>query len=311
MSEAQDLKLARELIAESKKDEASKILWKLYESRNPKMKLDAILGLLVTLDHFTENMKLLRITEEGLKIASSLAGEDTATYLLVEKCNFLNTQFGFMLYRQKNLKMAANVFKWIDFATEREKREFEALNQKRKEIEHEIQNLENRVLNSVKNSENHYFKGNIYLRFGKLYGSKFFHEQLNSMIGGKTRSMIGNVYFVRRWNLGKWFLYRKQGRKRINDCWAKCVNFLESAISEFRAGGYNGEMAHAYYNLAVKHGLAFGFKKAKIFLEQADKLARENNEKALIPKIELYRQQLVNKNRNIRDYVGEYGLDLP
>lgn len=311
MSEAQDLKQARKLIAEGKKDEASKILWGLYESRNPKIKLDAILGLLVTLDHFMENVKLLKITEEGLKIASSLAGKDVETYLLVEKGNFLNTQSGLMLYRQKNLKMAANVFKWIGFATEREKREFELITQKRQEMEQEIQNLENKVLSSIEDSKNHYFRGNIYLRLGELYGSKFFHEQLNSMIGGKTRSMIGNVYFVRRWSLGKWFLYSRQGRRRINNFWTKCVGFLESAIAEFRAGGHNGEMAHAHYNLAIKYGLTFKFRKAKIFLDQADKLARENNEKALIAKIELYRQQLADKNKNIRDYVGEYGLDLP
>lgn len=311
MSEEQDLKQARDFIAENNKDQASKILWRLYQSGNQKAKLEAILSLLVVLDHFTENEKLLEITEEGLKNASMLGKGDVEAYLLTEKCNFLLTKLGFMIYRQKNLKLSANVFKWIGFSTEHEKKEFEIIVQQREEIEKEVQKLEVSVLNLTKISKDYYFRGHIFSRLGDLYSSKFLNDQLDLMIGGKTRSKIGNIYFVRRWNLGRWFLYGSKDRKKITDDWNKCIYFFKLAISEFKSGKYGGEMAHACYNLAVKYKLAFQFSKAKKFLKQAQELAEEHNEKRLLSQITLFRKELADKNKNIRNYVEEFGLDLP
>lgn len=309
MSEVENLKQAREFIVENKKDQASKILWELYKSQNLKIKFEAILSLLATLDRLTENIKLLELVEEGIKIAPLLGENDLEKNLLVEKCNFLTAEIGFMIYRQKNLKMSANVFEWIDFATENEKNEFQAINQKCKESEEEIERLINIVLNHI-NNNNHYFNGNVFFTLGELYCNRFFNDRLDLMIGGKTRSMIGNIYFVKRWNLDKWLL-RSEGRKKIDDDWFNCIKYIKLAISEYKAGGYNKEMAQAYYNLAVKYGITFRFRKAKKLLETSYKIAKENSDKLLLSQIEIYRKQIANKNREIRNYVGEYGLDLP
>lgn len=110
MSEEQDLKQARDFIAENNKDQASKILWGLYRSHNLKIKLDVILSLLVIMDHFTENKKLLELVEVGLKITSTLDKRDIEAYLLTEKCNFLLNKVGFMIYRQKKLKAVSECF---------------------------------------------------------------------------------------------------------------------------------------------------------------------------------------------------------
>jgi len=311
MSEEQDLKQARGLIAENNKDQASGILWRLYKSHNLKIKLDAILSLLVILDHFTENEKLLNLVEEGLKITSTLGKRDVEAYLLAEKCNFLLTKVGFMIYRQKNLKLSANVFKWIGFSTEREKKEFEAIVQQRKELEEEAQKLEADVLNIIQNNKDHYSKGHIFSRLGDLYSSKFLNDQLDLMIGGKIRSKIGNIYFVRKWSLGKWFLYKSKDRRKIKDDWDRCVYFFKLAISEFEFGKFGGEMAHACYNLAVKYKTAYQFINAKKFLKQAQELAEKYNEKRLLAQIVLFQKELKNKNKSIRNYVEEYGLDLP
>lgn len=311
MSEELDLKQARNFIAENKKEEASKILWALHKSHNPKIKLDAVLSLLVIMDHFTENEKLLELAENGLRITSMLGKRDIEAYLLTEKCNFLLTKVGFMIYRQKNLKLSANVFKWIGFSTEREKEEFEAIVKKRKELEEKAQKLEVDVLNLMQNNKDHYSKGHIFSRLGDLYSSRFLNNQLDLMIGGKTRSKIGNIYFVRKWNLGRWFLYKSKDRKKIKDDWNKCVYFFKLAILEFESGKFGGEMAHACYNLAVKYKTAYRFSKAKKFLKQAQGLAEKHNEKRLLAQIALFQNELKNRNKSIRNYVEEYGLDMP
>jgi len=311
MSEEQDLKRARDFIAENNKDQSSKILWGLYQSHNLKIKLDTILSLLVILDHFTENEKLLEIIEEGLKITSILKDKGIETYLLTEKCNFLLNKIGFMIYRQKNLKLSANVFKWIGFSTEREKNEFETIIQQRKEKEQEIQKLEIIISDFIKDSKNHYFNGNISLRLGDFYSSKFLNDQLDLMMGGKIRSKIGNIYFIRKWNLDKWLLYKNEDRKKIKGDWNKCVYFFKLAISNFKSGGHDTEMAHAYYNFAIKYKLVFQFRKARKLLERAQELAEKCNEKRLLSQIVLFRKELTDRNKNIRNYVEEYGLDLP
>ena len=311
MSEELELNQARNLIATNNNDKAIKILWKLYESHNLKIKLDAILCLLVSLDHFTENIKLIKLTDEGLKIVATSGDENTKIYLVAEKYNFLQNKLGFFIYRQKNLKLSANVFKWINFSTEQEKTEFEEIEKQRCEIELEVQKLETIITDFLKTSNNHYLKGRIFMRLGDVYSSKLSNDQLDLMIGGKARCRIGNIYTVRSWNLDKWFLYKSKNRKKITDDKIKCFNFFRLAISEFESGKDYTIMAHAYYNLAVKYKFIFKFRKAEQALKQARDLAKKNNEELLFFKIDSLRKQLKDKNKNIRNYVEEFGLDLP
>ena len=125
MSEAQELNEARKLISQNEKEKAASILWKLYASNTSIIKLDAILSLLAVLDLVTENIKLLEITDEGITITKSLGKHDVHAFLLGKKCVFLSAQLGLLIYRQKNLVLSANVFKWIDFSLEKDKKEFE------------------------------------------------------------------------------------------------------------------------------------------------------------------------------------------
>jgi tetratricopeptide (TPR) repeat protein len=311
MSEEKEIEKTRKLITENNFDEASKILWKLYQSKNSKIKLDSILALLVVLDRSTENETLLAIADVGINLFSKDSSNGTKVYLMTEKCSFLLTKLGFMSYRQANLKLSASIFKWINFSTEREKKEFEIINQKKSSIELELQHLEEVILNHLEIDDDHYSRGNIYMRLGDCYNQKLSNTQLDAMVGGKTRSKIGNIYFIRRWRLDKWVVYNSKGRKEIRNLWQKCVQNFERAISEFESGSNYVELAHAYYNLAVKYKFAFQFIKAKKCLKKSSELAKEYNESQLLSKIELLNQMIANKNQDVRNYVEEYGLDMP
>lgn len=311
MSEEKEIEKARKLITENNFDEALEILWKLYRSNNPKIKLDSILALLVVLDRLSENEKLLDIVDVGINLFSKDSNSGTKAYLMTEKCSFLLTKLGLLSYRQTNLKLSANVFKWINFSTEKEKKEFEIINQEKNNIEKELQNLEDAILKHLEIDDDHYSKGNIHMRLGDCYSQKLSNAQLSAMVGGKTRSKIGNIYFIRRWRLDKWVVYNSKGRKEIKNLWQKCVQYFESAIAEFKFGGNNVELAHAYYNLAVKYKFTFQFMKTKKLLKKSFELAKEYNENQLLSKIELLNKMMANKNRDVRNYVDEYGLDLP
>ena len=311
MSETQKLKEAQLLISMNSVEKATPLLWNLYSSNNPNIKLNAILSLLAVLDYVAETEKILRIIEEGIKIAISVGKNDVVTFLLGRKSFFLESVLGFLIYRQKNLVLSANVFKWINFATVKEKREFEAIAAKRQQIEKEIKEIENNILGMAEASPDHYFRGHVFMAVGEIYGSRYLNDKLDLMIGGKLRSKIGNIYFIRRWNLDNLLLYRNSDRRKIVRHKKNCILFFRRAISDFEAGGNEADMAHACYNLAVKLKMMFHFRDAKKYLEQAERLARNNDEGRLLSQILSFRSELKDKNKNVRNYVEEFGLDLP
>lgn len=311
MSEIQKLKEAQRLISINDVEKATPLLWELYSSNNPNTKLNAILSLLAVLDYVTDTEKILQIIKGGIKIATSMGKNDVIAFLLGRKSFFLESVLGFLIYRQKNLVLSANVFKWINFATEKEKREFEKITNKRQQIEKEIREIENTILRMAESSSDHYFRGHVFMAVGEIYGSRYLNDKLDLMIGGRLRSKIGNIYWVRRWRLDNLLLYRSSDRRKIVGHKRDCVRFFKLSISEFEAGGNESDMAHACYNLAVKLNMMFHFHGAARYLYQAERLARKTNEGRLLAQVLSFRSDLKNKNKNVRNYVEEFGLDLP
>ncbi len=46
-------------------------------------------------------------------------------------------------------------------------------------------------------------------------------------------------------------------------------------------------------------------------IPQAEQLARKTNEKRLLAQVLSFREDLKKRNKNVRNYVEEFGLDLP
>lgn len=251
MSETQKLREAQKLISTNNTKEAIQILWQLYSSRNPNIKLNAILGLLSVLDYLSETKKLLQIIEEGIKIATMIGKRDVIAFLLGRKALLLESILGILIYRQKNLVLSANVFKWINFATEKEKKEFEAITNKRRKIEKEIHEIETTILKMANESGDSYLRGHIFMAIGEIYGSRYLNDKLDLMKGGRIRSKIGNIYLVQRLRLDNLLLYRNSDRRKIAKHKKNCIHFFNLAISEFDSSENESDMAHAYYNLAV------------------------------------------------------------
>lgn len=311
MSEIQKLKEAQRLISINDVKKATPLLWELYSSNNPNTELNAILSLLAVLDYVTDTEKILQIIEEGIKIATPMGKNDVVAFLLGRKSFFLESVLGFLIYRQKNLILSSNVFKWIDFATEKEKKEFEAIANKKREIEKDIREIEVTILRMAESSTDHYFRGHVFMAVGEIYGSRYLNDKLDLMIGGRLRSKIGNIYWVRRWRLDNFLLYRNSDRIKIVGHKKDCIRFFKLSISEFEASGNESDMAYACYNLAVKLNMMFHFGGAARFLDQAEKLVRKSNEGRLLAQVLSFRKDLKNKNKNVRNYVEEFGLDSP
>ncbi len=309
MANTKELDRARGLIAEGKHPEARKIL-ETIKTQDLKVRLDVLLAFLVVLDHATENDKLLDVATEGIELATKLGNDEVRSYLMARKSIFLITHLSSMVHRQKNLMLSANVFEWIDFSLERDKKEYEAIVEMRKPLEKEINSLIVAVIDRAERGTDHYFRGHLFSAIGDFYSSKYLNDMLDFQKGGKFKSKIANLYFVRRWNLDR-FLYDNDSRRKIVDSKVKCIQYFERSIDEFRLGDKKSEGANAIYNLAVKMKIFYTFGRAKKLLAKAKSIALELQEKPLLQKIEMLEKEVADKNRHMRDYVTEMGLDMP
>lgn len=309
MVKTKELNNALSLIAEGRYPEARKIL-EAITIQDPKIKLDVLLAFLVVLDHVTENDRLLDVATEGIEIATKLGNDEVHSYLMARKSVFLLTHLSSMVHRQKNLMLSSNVFEWIDFSLERDKEEYEAIVEMRKPIEKEIDSLIEAVIKGADRGIDHYFRGHLFSAIGDFYSSRYLNDMLDFQKGGKIKSKIANLYFTRRWNLDR-FLYDSVSRRKIMNSKAECIRYFERSINEFRLGGKKSEEANVIYNLAVKMKLFYTFGRAKSLLAKAKSIALELQENHLLQKIEMLEKEVADKNRHMRDYVTEMGLDMP
>lgn len=309
MSDKEKLNKAQSFAAEGKHEDARKIL-ETITSKDPKIRADVLLLFLVVLDHVTENNKLLEVANEGLEITQRTGNESVYSYFLGRKGVFLLSQLSTMVHRQKNLVLSAGVFKWIDFSLERDKKEYKAILERRKTLEKEIEETITAVIERAERGSDHYFQGHLFSAIGDFYSSKYFCDKLDFQEGGRLKSKIANMYFVRRWNLDK-FLYDRISRRKIEDSRKKCIQYFEKSIEEFRLGGKKSEEANAIYNLAVKLKIFNRFRRATRLLAKARVVAEELQEKPLLEKIAILEKEAADKNRHLRDWVSELGLDLP
>lgn len=311
MCEADELRAAQHLIAQGMPAKAQLILRKLYQSQNPAIALDAGLSLLAALDQVTQNDLLLQIADQSIANALALGRKDILAYLLVQKAEFLFRKLSELLYQQQNLKLAAKVFRWIDFSLQEDKAEYAAIGEGRTRLEKEIAALEAGALAELQSNRDHYFQGKILMGLAEIAFSRFMYDLSVLRNGGRWKSKIMNIYFVRRWNLDKLIGYDRKARRKLWDSFRNAGALYRRAMEEFSAGQYKSDAAHAAYALALKHAITFRFSKATKYLNLAKSIANAERDKNLFIHIDKIEKLIKDRYRHPRNWVEEFGLDLP
>lgn len=311
MREIELLKSAQKLIAEGQKEESLPLLWELYASRNTRIKLDTGMLLIAVLDQLTENDRLLGVVEETIQVASTLVSDGPKAYLLSKKAQFICNKISSLTCRQRSLNLAGSVFRWIDFSLEKDKNEFMKIQEERVRLEKEVISLESSALSLIQLSDNSLLRGHIFLTLGEINFSRYLNNQIDLAGLGKMRSKLMNIYCVRRWNLDKLIGYNRASRKNLLETQKRSIEFFERAIDEFKRGNYVAELAIAFYSLAVKYTVTYRFAKARACLKRSKELAKKGNDQALKAQIGHLENKIKDRYRHPRNYVEEFGLDLP
>ena len=309
MSDHEKLNKALEFFNQGDYPDARKLLEEIT-TKDPVIRMNVLSAFIGVLDHVSENDKLLAVAKEGIEVATKAGNESVRNYFLGKKCLFLMSDLSWMIYRQKNLVLSASVFGWINFSLERDKKEYEAITEARKELQKEIDSTLAAVMEGAETSLDRNLRGHQFSTIGDAYSSKYLADKLDFQEGGKMKSKIANLYFVRRWNLDR-YLYGRNVRQKIDDSRDRCIQYFKKSIEEFRLAGMNSEQAYMIYNLAVKLQLFNYFRGAKKLLREARAIVESTGEKGLLNKITDLEASIADKNRNIRDRVNEMGLDMP
>jgi hypothetical protein len=311
MSEVDELRAAQHFIDQGMRAQAQPILFRLHQSKNPAIALNAGLSLLAALDHVRQNDTLLGIADRCIGIASALGKRDIHAFLLVQKAEFLFRKLSHLLYQEQNLKLAANVFRWIAFSLQEDKSEYAALAEERKRLESDISTLEAAVREELGANPDHYFQGKILMGLAELSFSRFLYGLGVLVNAGPWKSKIMNLYYVRRWNLDKLIGYDRAARRKLRQSFRGATVLYEKALEEFSAGQYESDAAHVAYALALKHALTFRFANATKFLNQAKSIGNKDRDKNLFNHIERLEKLIKDKHGHPRNWLEELGWDLP
>ena len=299
------------LIAQGAFYEANVLLERLYENANNHQKVEVIKRFMVTIKGITDTDRLLKLAEEAILISTAYGKWDEVLYFESKKLIYLTHELSMMVYRQKNLKLAENVFPWIGFALESNKEEYEYIAELSANIEEKAQKLADTIIEDLKKKDwSSSLVARIYLELADYYSTLYLHYLQKFMSGGRVKSKFANNRYVRWWNLFL-FLYTKDERKKIVESRELSFQYAQLSVDEFTKDSDKSGKAHALYNYAIKLNTCSKFSKALRVLKEAQATLDKKEDGFLLDQIIEYSQLVKNKNRGGRDYVEELGLARP
>ncbi len=301
MSEKDELKKAIDLSLQGKRKEAAAILVALEPRiKEPNMRLRLIDASLANLNPVKDNPKLIELAEEAIKITSAGGVTDYQAYFMGRKADLLRFPIGLQQHRMASLTLTPS---WIGFATEMDKKEYEALKSDTEKMETESESLLEQALLLVDKSGDKKTKGYILLEKGQILSSKYLQyktECLRSTLYGKlwVKFQFGrypffeNLFGLRNKNVRKLARYVKSFRE----------SFLEAGrlFEEIN----DPSSSSAYFNLANDLKTAYRFREANKWLKKARALALKYNDLVMVTKIDEMEKIVAARNKDVPDYLN-------
>jgi hypothetical protein len=307
MSQKDEIKKALALAAEGKRTQARADLLKLDpQIKDPHIRLQFIDAAISVLSPVEDNLKILALLMEGIKITSALQLHDLRAYFLGRIADSSMHQVVIRRYRMSMLKLAP---RWTEFATEAEKRDYETLSA-------EVQTLENGIDSSLADAikistqtGNKRVQGLVLMTKASIESSRYLQYKTTCMHGG-LRAKLWSRYEFMRYPLTEYVLLISNGDARKLNSHVKA--FIDSFL---RAAALFEELndplaATAYHNLANDLKSAYRFRAAKRYLMKGRKIAVRHDDKSMIRQIDEMEKIIAAKNRDIPDYINGETRDL-
>lgn len=311
MSDIKKLKEAHTLFAEGKREKAVTLFLEVFHTTpHDEERLDAVIALVDTLDQLEKNDELIEIANAGIEIATKMGREELRQYLLSKKVMFLASDFSTLVYTKQNIKLSALAFDWMGFSVEKDRDQFELFSRRKMALEDEMSVAEKECIDATR-GENHYLNGRIFLSLSAAQFSMYIAEQIDLVSRGGFASKMANMYWVRRLRLQGFILFKNKDRRLIESHLRQSSEYFLRAFQEFRSAQDDSSLAYAFFNYAAQLTIVSRFREARKYLKLSRDIAVRQNDSVLIGHLNELEARIKDRNRNIRDYVEEQGLDLP
>lgn len=297
MSVEGDFKNGMSLLMSGRCDEASAIFLKLYgQNISKSFKIQLIDALLASLDTLNESEKLISLVSEGVTIAEQVNDLSAKAYFLSRKADFLMHKKSLLEYRRVNLKLTPG---WFCFSLEEEKKKYEAISQEVDKLEKEISFLLAEAVELAENQGDKKCLALILMSKASIESSRYLQYKAD-LIMKNGRAKLFNFFHKIGYEIP--ILYGLGNFKVLKNC---KINFSKSYLKAAKLFEEIDDMesASAYYDLAVHLSTAYDFRKAKRYLDIAEKLAKKYGYMLVIEKIKGFRVIVKNRNKDVPNYL--------
>lgn len=300
MSERDEIKRAMELAAQGKRSDARDAVLSL-ESRikEPRLRLYLIDAALSILDSVKDNAKKATLSIQGARIAEALGRSDLQAHFMAKTADLAMLQVAMWHHHRSLLKLAP---RWLQFATEADKNEYESLTVLIDNLENEVDTLLLQALTQSEGSGNKKIQASVLMSRGSIESARYLRYKMDCMRG--VRAKLWTRFVFVRYPFFEYLLTFWNGDGQELNAYVK--SFTSSFLNAARLSGEIGDSlaGHAYYNLAVHLKSAYRFRAAKRCLAKARIIALKHNDVALMQHLVALEKYIKAKNMDIPDYLS-------
>ncbi len=307
MSQKDEIKKALTLASEGKRTQARANLLKLDpQIKDPHTRLQFIDVAIGVLSPVEDNLKILALLVEGLKITSALNLKDLRAHFLGRLADMSMHQVVLRRHRMAMLKLPP---RWVEFATEAEKQEFDSLSAEVQTLEAGIDSSLADAISLANQTGNKRIQALVLMAKGSIESSRYIQYKVVCMRGG-LRTKLWSRYEFMRYPLPEYLLLLSNGdARKLNAHVKKFTDSFLVAAALFEE--LNDPLAAiAYHNLANDLKTAYRFRAAKRYLAKGRQIAMRHDDKPTIRQIDEMERIISEKNRDIPDYINGETRDL-
>lgn len=268
---------AEVLISVGRKEEAAKIFLDIFNSSSDVvMRLNSGLELNRSLDPLKDTEQLIVITNETIHLADRLIDKDIKAIALCYKGLLLLHKKIRNIDRLTRIKLSPD---WFEFSLEREKVEYEALEQELSNLEEDATQSLNEAEMIADKTQDSALKSTVYSMIGQAYG---------------YRSMEFRYKKIGKNGLGYWLvekrlehlLYNRKDKKRLSLLHKDADKFFLKAIRVSKENNDLLEEALALHNYANQLVTMNRYRDARKCLDLSKEIAIKIPDKQLLKNIE-------------------------
>jgi hypothetical protein len=266
-------------------------------AQNPDLRLRSAIALLERLNPAQHLDLILKTCSIGIKMAETLGETETKACLLATRARNLAILNGSLFSARKNLRIAPG---WLGFSLESDEQKYKKLTAAIESNDKEIEKL---ICEAQKVKADCATIGHILLSVGEISFQRYMNVKVECL-----RELVPLPRFVREkiraYALDENFWYAASARQVMRRLLKTCeYQHCKAAVCFIKAAD-EVNTASAFYNLANHLRSANRFRQAKLYLEEAETIAKKCDNEMLLDRIPLLKERIRQRNRNVPDYAG-------